>query len=285
VQVQQGEVEMNDVMTPDGVDSEKVLQIAINEKVPAIMSYLSKDKWHVAKVLVTDLVGDRLKVESIYEKMRRPINIRMDQPVGMSFKYGHGKFVFDTVVKDLEPSSNPETHRQGGGTIVLAMPEKIEIIQRRSYFRVNVPESLNVQVLLWHRSGNLKEKHHLHDPADAMKDCCHGSLVDISAGGAQVAVPQQIKTSGADFKKGQFVSVRFTPVPYETPVVFSAQIRNILPTADGKSASLGLQIVGLEASSEGREVLTRLIGIVDNYYRLNQLDAKHKDVQSAPSTA
>ena len=276
---------MNDVMTPDGVDSEKILQIAIDEKVPAIMSYLSKDKWHVAKVLVTDLVGDRLKVESIYEKMRRPINIRMDQPVGMSFKYGHGKFVFDTVVKDLEPSSNPETHRQGGGTIVLAMPEKIEIIQRRSYFRVNVPESLNVQVLLWHRSGNLKEKHHLHDPADAMKDCCHGSLVDISAGGAQVAIPQQIKTSGADFKKGQFVSVRFTPVPFETPVVFSAQIRNILPTADGKSASLGLQIVGLEASSEGREVLTRLIGIVDNYYRLNQSDAKHKDVQPAPSTA
>ncbi|MBC8373914.1 MAG: hypothetical protein H8E53_10000, partial [Planctomycetes bacterium] len=46
---------MNDVMTPHGVDSEKVLQIAIDEKVPAIMSYLSKDKWHVAKVLLTDL--------------------------------------------------------------------------------------------------------------------------------------------------------------------------------------------------------------------------------------
>ncbi len=276
---------MNDVMTPDGVDSQKALQIAIDEKVPAIMSYLSKNKWHVAKVMVTDLVGDRLKVECTNSNTKRPINIRMDQPVGMSFKHGYGKFVFDTVVKDLEPSSNPETHRQGGGTIVLAIPDKIEIIQRRSYFRVNVPKSLNVQVLLWHRSGNLKEKHHLHDPADAMKDCCHGSLVDISAGGAQVAVPQHIKTPGADFKKGQFVSVRFTPAPYETPVVFSAQVRNILPTADGKSASLGLQIVGLEASSEGRETLTRLIGIVDNYYRLNQSEARHKDAQAAPSTA
>jgi len=277
---------MNDVMTPHGVDSEKVLQIAIDEKVPAIMSYLSKGKWHVAKVLLTDLAEGHLKVESTgSSNKKRPINIRMDQPVGLSFKYGYGKFVFDTVVKGLEPSSDPEAHREQGGTIVLAVPEKIEAIQRRSYFRVNVPESLKVQVLLWHRSGNLKEKHHLRDPADEMKDCCQGSLVDISAGGAQVAVPHEVKAQGADFRKGQFVSMRFTPVPYETPIVFSAQIRNILPTADGKSVSLGLQIVGLEASPEGREVLTRLIGIVEQYYRMNQAGAKRQDAQSAVNKA
>jgi hypothetical protein len=277
---------MNDVMTPHGVDSEKVLQIAIDEKVPAIMSYLSKDKWHVAKVLLTDLAEGHLKVESTSSpNTKRPINIRMDQPVGLSFKYGYGKFVFDTVVKGLEPSSGPEAHRERGGTIVLAVPEKIEAIQRRSYFRVNVPESLKVQVLLWHRSGNLKEKHHLHDPADEMKDCCQGSLVDISAGGTQVAVPYEVKTHGTDFRKGQFVSMRFTPVPYETPIVFSAQIRNILPTADGKSASLGLQIVGLEASPEGREVLARLIGIVEQYYRMNQAGAKRQDAQPAVNKA
>ena len=277
---------MNDVMTPHGVDSEKVLQIAIDEKVPAIMSYLSKGKWHVAKVLLTDLAEGHLKVESTSSPdKKRPINIRMDQPVGLSFKYGYGKFVFDTVVKGLEPSSGPEAHREQGGTIVLAVPEKIEAIQRRSYFRVSVPESLKVQVLLWHRSGNLKEKHHLRDPADEMKDCSQGNLVDISAGGAQVAVPHEVKTQGTDFRKGQFVSVRFTPVPYETPIVFSAQIRNILPTADGKSASLGLQIVGLEASSEGREVLTRLIGIVEQYYRMNQAETKRQDAQPAMNKA
>ena len=277
---------MNDVMTPHGVDSEKVLQIAIDEKVPAIMSYLSKGKWHVAKVLLTDLAKGHLKVESTgSSNKKRPINIRMDQPVGLSFKYGYGKFIFDTVVKGLEPSSDPEAHREQGGTIVLAVPEKIEAIQRRSYFRVNVPESLNVQVLLWHRSGNLEEKHHLRDPADEMKDCCQGYLVDISAGGTQVAVPHEVKAQGADFRKGQFVSMRFTPVPYETPIVFSAQIRNTLPTADGKSVSLGLQIVGLEASPEGREVLRRLIGIVDQYYRMNQAGAKRQDAQPAVNKA
>ncbi|MHC4430922.1 MAG: flagellar brake protein [Planctomycetota bacterium] len=277
---------MNDVMTPHGVDVEKVLKIVIDEKVPAIMSYLSKDKWHVAKVLMTDLAEGRLKVESTSSaSQKRPINIRIDQPVGLSFKYGYGKFVCDTVVKGLEPSSGPEAHRERGGTIVLGIPENIEAIQRRNYFRVNVPESLKVQVLLWHRTGNLRDTRDLQGPAYEMKDCCYGRLIDISAGGAQVAVPNEVKTQGTDFRKGQFVSVRFTPMPYDKPIVFSAQIRNILPTADGKSASLGLQIVGLEASREGREVLTRLIGIIEQYYRMNQAETKQQDAQPAASSA
>jgi len=274
------EVEMNEVMTPHGVDREKILQIAIDMKVPAIMSYLSRDKWHVAKVLLTKLDGDRLKVESTISMRQRPINIRVDQPVGISFKHGYGKFVFDTTVKALEPSTDPETHRQCGGTIVLAFPDKIEVIQRRSYFRVNVPESLKVKILLWHRSGKRGETDPKHDTANEIQNCCQGRLMDISAGGAQVIVPNQNDAGKANFKKGQFVSMRFTPLPYETPLVLSAQVRNVLPTADDQNASLGLQIVGLEASSEGREVLTRLIGIVEQYYQINQSSVKQQAVHS-----
>ena len=277
---------MNEVMTPDGVDSRGVLQAAIDEKIPAIMSYLSRNKWHVAKVLLIDLGEDHLKVESNSTSDRkRPINIQMGQPVGISFKYEYGKFVFDAAVQGLEPSSGPEAHRERGGTVVLSVPDKIEVIQRRSYFRVNVPESLKVKVLLWHRSGSLKEQHSLHEAAGEMKNCCYARLIDISAGGAQVAMPKPDDASGIDFKKGQFVGVRFTPVPYETPVMLSAQIRNILPTADGKSASLGLQIVGLEASPEGREILTRLTGIVEKYYQMNRSEAGRRHAEPLPSPA
>jgi hypothetical protein len=275
---------MNEVITPHGVEPRKILHTAIDKKVPAIMSYLSKDKWHVAKVLLTNLVGNSLNVESTTLKERqRPINIQVNQPVGISFKYEYGKFVFDTTVEGLEPSLGPEAHRERGGTIVLAVPEKIEVVQRRSYFRVNVPESLKVKVLLWHRSGKREEKNHLQDTAEEIHNCWHGRLVDISAGGAQVIVPHQDNAPRADLKKGQFVGMRFTPMPYETPVVLSAQVRNVLPTADDKSASLGLQIVGLEASAEGRQVLTRLIGIVEQYYQMNQSGVKQQDVQPATS--
>lgn len=274
---------MNEAMTPRGVDSEKILQTVIDMKVPAIMSYLSRDKWHVAKVLLTNLVDDRLSVESTASRKQRPINIQVNQPVGISFKYEYGKFVFDTTVESLEPSVDPETNRVRGGTIVLSLPDKIDVVQRRSYFRVNVPESLNVKVLLWHRSGKREEVKQMKDTANNTHNCCQGRLTDISAGGAQVIVSQQNDAGKAGFKKGQFISMRFTPLPYEMPLVLSAQIRNVLPTADGKDASLGLQIVGLEASSEGRQVLTRLIGIVEKYYQINQNGVKKQIAQPVPN--
>ena len=78
-------------------------------------------------------------------------------------------------------------------------------------------------------------------------------------------------TGGAsDFHKGQFLGVRFTPMPYEMPLLFNAQVRSVLPTADHAGLCLGLQIVGLEASEEGRQVLNRLAKVVECYHQLNQ---------------
>ena len=75
------------------------------------------------------------------------------------------------------------------------------------------------------------------------------------------------------------MGVRFTPMPYETPLMFSAQIRNVLPTADHTSLCLGLQIVGLEASEEGREVLSRLAKVVETYHQINQSGDSHPNVE------
>ncbi len=295
---------MNEVAMLRGAEPRQILQTAIKEKVPAIMTYLSRGKWHVAKVLLTELLVDKLHIEGVRsEKKIHPINIRVHQPLGISFKYGYGKFVFDSTVVALEPSPNPEA----GGIIALALPDRIEVVQRRSYFRVQVPESLKVSVLLWHRSPREEE----NDPSRQQaklplpqrcqrdtkyvpQDYCQGRLADISAGGAQVVIPRQLEANsnvsqsssgmaGSDFREGQFVGVRFTPMPYETPVMFNAQIRNILPAADNESTYLGLQIVGLEASPEGRQVLSRLVGVVERYYGINQTGAKRQDMQPVTS--
>ena len=298
----------NKVMVLRGNEPEKILRTAINKQIVAIMSYLSKGKWHVAKVLLTELVDDRIGIESAAPKKKlHPLNIQPEQPVGISFKYEYGKFVFDTTVVALEASSGPEADQGWGGKIVLAVPDRIEVVQRRSYFRVEVPQSLKVKVVLWHR-GNRRQaqKEILDAPDDQTLDdqrhnYCPGRLMDISAGGAQVIVPYQNEQDSLaspkrdsngkvsrnfcagdlDLRKGQFVGMRFTPMPYETPVMISAQIRTILPTSDGNGASLGLQIVGLEASPEGREVLARLIDIVEKYYQINQSGARQQDIQPA----
>lgn len=293
----------NKVMVLRGNEPEKILRTAINKQIVAIMSYLSKGKWHVAKVLLTELMGDRIAIESAAPKKRlHPLNIQAEQPVGISFKYEYGKFVFDTSVVALEASSGPEADQGWGGTIVLAVPDRIEVVQRRSYFRVDVPQSLKVKVVLWHRGNRRQAQNQIQDtPDDQTHNYCQGRLIDISAGGAQVIVPfQNEQVSPADpnrdsngkgsknfcageldLKKSQFVGMRFTPMPYEMPVMISAQIRNILPTSDGNGASLGLQIVGLEASPEGREVLARLIDIVEKYYQINQSGARQQDIQPA----
>jgi len=281
---------MSEVAMMQGAEPQQILRTAVEKRVPAIMTYLSKGKWHVAKVLLTDIGPGRLNIEGTHSGQKlQPINIRTHQPVGISFKYGYGKFVFDTTVVGLEPSLSPAT----GGTIVLALPDRIEVVQRRSYFRVAVPESLKVNVLLWHRSRDEAEGT-IRDTRYETRDCSQGKLVDISAGGAQVVIQNQpeanqvvgqdlIGAGKGDFKKGQFVGVRFTPMPYETPLMFNAQIRNVLPSADGKSIYIGLQIVGLEASPEGRKVLSRLVGVVERYFKINQSSAKLQDMQRVPS--
>jgi len=282
-----------------GAEPRQILQTAIEEKIPAIMTYLSRGKWHVAKVLLTEFVAEKLYIEGIHlGEKPRPINIRIQQPLGISFKHGQGKFVFDTTVLALEPSPNPDS----GGRIVLVMPDRIEVIQRRSYFRVQVPEYLKVNVLMWHRNrkdpGDDPYRHPLPqerqtDTKHELRNYCQGRLIDISAGGAQVAITSQTE-QGPDvsesakgmerqeFNKGQFIGVRFTPMPYETPLVLNAQIRNILPAEDNENVYLGLQIVGLEASPEGRQVLSRLVGVVERYFKIDQTGVKPQDMQPVP---
>jgi len=302
---------MSEIVMLQGPESQAVLQLVVQNQAPAIMSYLSKDKWHVAKVIMKDLRADHLCVENCHAAGRpHPINIRLEQPVGVNFKHAYGKFVFDTTVVGLEPSADPEA----GGTIVLAAPQCIGVVQRRSYFRVNVPASLRVNVVLWHRTGHRTSEDRSHA-------YCEGRLVDISAGGAQVIVPLKHGAGGdaspgspianaapaeaaasivgtaqsvpgaapragaADFRKGQFLGVRFTPMPYEVPLMFNVQIRNVLPTADHAGLCLGLQIVGLEASEDGRQTLSRLAKVVERYHQINQAEGRiPQTIIQAPST-
>jgi len=275
-----GGVDMNEVAMLSGSEPRKILQTMIEKKVPAIMSYLSRGKWHVAKVQLTDLGACRVDAKILPAKNPHPINIKTEQPVGLSLKYGYGKFIFEAKIMALEPSED----NTSGGTIVVTMPDRIEIVQRRSYFRVEVPRSLKVKVLLWHRKQQNEQPGDEQVPQATNTDHTppgkyfQGRLVDISAGGAQIALDI---TEAENFNVGQFIGIRFTPMPYERPLLFNARVRNILPTADGGRVCLGIQMVGLEASLEGREVLSRLVDIVERYYQLSQTGAKHQDFQKA----
>jgi hypothetical protein len=268
---------MSNVIVLEANECDELLTTAVTKQFPAILTYMSKNKWHVSKIVITSYDGRTLHIESTHAINRRqPINIKVGQPVGLSFKYAYGKFVFDTTVQSLEPSQKPGN----GGAIALNRPRQIEVIKRRSYYRVFVPKSLSVKVALWHRISKTANPEIPHKYFE-------GILTDISAGGAMIAIPHTNTTQEGvpakpDFHKGQFIGLRFTPLPYEKPIIFNAQIRNILPTADNTALCLGLQMVGLEASSEGQHTLTRIAEIVETYHQMNE-DEKACPVVESPA--
>jgi len=258
---------MNEIRTLQEVEPRKILKRVIDEKVTAIMSYMSRQKWYVEKVILTKLGAHSITAQILPDKKPHPINIQIEQPVGLSIKHRAGKVVCDTKVLALEPAIGPS-----GGKIVFEVPDSVEIVDRRKYFRVNVPGQLKVDVLVWHRGCGKNNV----PPENYWK----GKLIDISAGGAQVAINTDQEP---DLRKGQFIGLQFTALPYEKPLLFSAQIRNIIPTADHKSMCMGLQLVGLEASAEGRQTLSQLVRVVEQYHKMNQSDVQWEDLKTAPT--
>ena len=226
--------------------SHDTLVNAIEKNASAVMSHLSRGKWHMTKVFIT-------------REKQLPINIQIDQPVGVTFKLDFNKYIFQSVIIGLEPSTN----KQYGGKIILEMPLKIECMQKRSYYRVKPPIALDVKTFFWHRGYN---DDNLIAPES---DCWSGSLVDLSAGGLQIGVDASQKFS---FKEGQLVGIKFTPMPKSRPMILEGQIRHIAKTADEQALCLGIQIIGLEASQEGREKLKQLVEIVDIYHKINEIE-------------
>jgi anti-anti-sigma regulatory factor len=160
----------------------------------------------------------------------------------------------------------PSVEQLGTGTLELRSSDNPRPFQRRNYVRLNIPSSLQVDVLLWH--GGRKDDYHKMLPGHSWR----GRLVDISEGGAQVAIDAAEETP---LGKGRLVGLEFRPKPTEPLLAFDAQIREMLPTADGKDICLGLQFVGLEANAEGREGLQRLCGSEGIHYEAREAYQAH----------
>jgi c-di-GMP-binding flagellar brake protein YcgR len=234
-----------------------LLVMAAGDQTSAVMTHISRGKWHMTKVLITGTEGQFVHLEIPQKEKHHPINIRIDQPVGISFKHDFSKYIFQSVVTGFEQSFNLDS----GGIVVISAPDYIERIQRRHFYRVAVPERLTVDALFWHRGYN-DDSRRVPD-----ENYWRGRLVDVSAGGLLVRLDI---TARPAFRQGQLVGLQFTPMPYERPILLECQVRHIAPTPDGKHLCLGMQIVGLEATPDGHEVLHRLCEVVKTYFNMNQ---------------
>jgi hypothetical protein len=258
---------VNEVLMLRDAQPRRVLQLVLDQRLPLAVSYFSEGTWRLARAVLVDVLGDSFTIRISPQKKNLPADIHEGLSIGFTFQYGFGReyerFVFDAVVKNVERSADSLCI----GVITLALPEGIEVVQRRSYRRVRVPEKLNVDVNIWSRSI---------PPADStgvsaeVTQSWNGKLLDISAGGLFVGVDL---SQGSGLEVGHFVGLRFTPLHDETVLSFNAYIKNIAPDASGNNLCIGMEVVGLEASPEGRLVLQRLCNIVDQYSQMNLLSA------------
>ena len=176
----------------------------------------------------------------------------------------HGFNSFFEIAGMSEVVLEPSVDKLSTGTLELHGSHKYEPFQRRKYVRLHVPTSLEINVLLWY--SDRTDDDHKMLPGHYWK----GRLVDISEGGAQVAI-DAIDVEGTILCKGRLLGMEFRPNPTEPLLAFDAQIREILPTADGMNTCLGLQFVGLEANPDGVEGLKRFCGSEEGiYYEANE---------------
>jgi len=245
---------------PELLKSEELRDIlgrAVQKNQTAVLSHLTRGKWQMTKVSLLALTSHTLHVETLGEESARLANMEINQPVGVSIQQDFNKYIFETVVTGIETSVSQARGRR----IVLDLPERMDRMQRRAYSRMPVPKSLNVQVLFWHR-GYTDESRQV-----PLENYWQGKLLNISAGGVQIVVDFE---QGPNFKIGQLVGLQFTPMSYQKPIHVEGQVRHIAQGAEGQRFCVGVEFVGLEASSQGRRKLRRIIDTVNNYEKKNR---------------
>ncbi|MHC4386346.1 MAG: PilZ domain-containing protein [Planctomycetota bacterium] len=227
-----------------------MLTDACLKKSPVVASFTSEGKWRILELKIEGFTDDTINFST-----ETPCeNLQKELPVGICIHLGHFKYLFDTTVQTMEIQGQS---RQ----VLLDFPSKTERIQRRMYHRQPVPPDMKVKVLFWHR-GYL-------DDANGKPEELYwqGRLLNLSAGGAQFEIEIEQKKH---FKVGQLLGIQFTPMSYQKPLLLESHVKYLNEQSDDTYFRIGVELLGLEAGPEGREILTRLLEVIAEYEKMNQ---------------
>lgn len=227
-----------------------VLSAGIQEKADVVLSFTQQGKWRLYHALLSFFDDTAIALQ----KDVRFSDLLKNQPVGICVQLGHFKYLFESSIQSVEING-------ADGQVFLHFPDKVEQVSRRAFERQPVPSMLRVKCLFWHR-GYLDES----ETAPA-EQYWQGRLINLSAGGAQIAVDLDLKSY---FRQGQLVGVQFTPMSYQRPLLLEAHVKYLIDQSDQQQFLVGVEFLGLEAGPEGREVLHRLVRVIHEYEKLNR---------------
>ena len=231
---------------------DEILFEAVEKSAPVVVTSRRGKDWltHKSRFLAAPDVPDHLLIGGPLTAETGTVTVlARGERIGVSFRHGHKKCMFGTVVEDLQECPQ---------AIVVGRPEELQELQRRVYYRSAPPRGTTVQVRYWPADD------HPHTAAGRPPDDAgHGTLKDLSVGGIRIETHDH-----PSIRIGQTVVCHFAHKRGAPPITVDATLRHRQNEPRG-SESLGLQFVGLETTPGGRKRLVRLARIVSDYQRSN----------------
>ncbi len=235
------------------VRDETILE-AIQKQTPAVITVPLASRWVTLKTRISkaDQAAGLIALGSLQPEEGQPVpDLTPGQCVSLTFRRGHRKCMASCSVVSVFPDQ-PEQ------ALVLRWPAEILAVQRRAYFRAEVPAGLVVPARVW-RGGRAKRRL----VAIGQWPSVVGQLADCSAGGLRLDVEP---ADNPQIEIGEPVAVEFSPLKEVGQICLDANFRYCLALPSGKVA-LGLQFVGLESSAAGRQMLLVLGQVSAEYLR------------------
>ena len=177
-------------------------------------------------------------------------------PIGLSFKIKHHKHLFNALI---EEACERTDGGEGVEAIRIAIPRRMQRVQRRAYHRVEIPRNRSPLATFW--EGGLSGA---NAGASGGPFSWEGWLTNISAGGFQIRLSSR---HAPQLDVGDVVGVRLDMGQGYTPIEADVQFRHEASEEEGV-ALLGFQFVGLGHSHAGRETLQRVGRIVCEFQRI-----------------
>jgi c-di-GMP-binding flagellar brake protein YcgR len=241
------------VVAPD--EATQIFDQAVRERALVVITVQEDDDWRTFKCrfLERDPNGRFFVLDYQTDNGQAPPPIVPGQYVGVSFRYKSRKVMFSTVIEAkgryvLDDKTSIPAMRY-------RWPETMTELQRRAYFRTEVPAGTTVPVKYW--EGGLNNRGRDDAPAG------DGQLADMSCGGCLVRLPGDAPVWDNDATVGLEISLP----DGKPPILVNANYRGTRVDEEGR-LGVAVQFVGLELSVDGRVVLQRISGVVQRFHRL-----------------
>lgn len=246
-----------------GAECKKLLQEAVQKHLPVKVTNKQNDRWQVYKSNLLGINNQNLIIAVPTPDMAdNTMEPTKGQEVALTFKKGYHKCLFITRVVsrdqfELEPGIYADA-------MTVVTPQQIEKIQRRAFNRSPAPpgESISVEFCATPSAQSRSTSTYV------LGKRWQGVLHDLSAGGLGVIVP---KAEMPDIKLGDQFEVCFVPLSGQQSLILQARFRHATDLSESGMVMLGFQIVGMEMSEEGRNMLRRISRIVNVYQRMSKM--------------